>query len=581
MVVGVFGSLFWAVMWASLYRFALPTLSSRLLEAPWSGRFIRQQRAMLGEIRFSTAATPPDAEPSDAEVAGLASWLCLTALVHIASGLLALPLAMNGWGQMGTTGHLAFFGATWLMTGWSAFAALDETSRCFFYSLVGPNTLSGLTNRSPRSFWVLTCLAYYPFWLTLLLPMNEVGAALESYHAMACAMMLGGGMQLALKQLDVLLGALSGHWWLRSIQRVVILFNLAVVLMSRGMVFFPTVFDCAAELRTHMPTIGGAFAVAAFMTAGFNVAAVLDAMKGAMWCSQLGAPAHPSAADNFRSRPLRSADEPGLYQTGDDGAGTPLEGEPDGLPGRPSRAGSGRRPKQKRGGRTRRVAEDEEDEEDLDDDPTAWRRKGRASDGRQVDEDDVTFGFASSADVEMGDDGAFEARGFGRPKPGAKGNPRGDAQRPRHEPPDSDDAAAAERRRRMQQEVDDARSEIKQQQQEQQQQKQKQKQQQQQQASAPSTPTTEPKPLQPADYVSLLERDRLSKVGHYVLLGLDKQASESDIKRAFFQLSRKWHPDKNPDNKEQADAIFRAIKEAYECLSEPAKRRRYDKFFCP
>jgi len=83
------------------------------------------------------------------------------------------------------------------------------------------------------------------------------------------------------------------------------------------------------------------------------------------------------------------------------------------------------------------------------------------------------------------------------------------------------------------------------------------------------------------DHAALLTGGKLSKVGHYALLGVQKKASESDIKRAFHQLSRKWHPDKNPDNKEQADAIFRAVKEAYECLSDSAKRRRYDTFFAP
>ena len=83
------------------------------------------------------------------------------------------------------------------------------------------------------------------------------------------------------------------------------------------------------------------------------------------------------------------------------------------------------------------------------------------------------------------------------------------------------------------------------------------------------------------DHNALLEEGRLNKVGHYALLGVAKQATESDIKKAFFQLSRKWHPDKNPDEKDKADSIFRSIKEAYECLSDPVRRRRYDKFFSP
>ena len=83
------------------------------------------------------------------------------------------------------------------------------------------------------------------------------------------------------------------------------------------------------------------------------------------------------------------------------------------------------------------------------------------------------------------------------------------------------------------------------------------------------------------DHAALLVSGKLDKVGHYAMLGIGKQASGDEIKRAFFQLSRKWHPDKNPDDAKTAEAIFKMIKEAYECLGEPMRRRRYDKFFAP
>jgi DnaJ-class molecular chaperone len=67
-------------------------------------------------------------------------------------------------------------------------------------------------------------------------------------------------------------------------------------------------------------------------------------------------------------------------------------------------------------------------------------------------------------------------------------------------------------------------------------------------------------------------------ISHYAMLGLDRHATEAEVKRAFHQLSRKWHPDKNPEAKERADAIFKVIKEAYETLQDPAKRKRYDLF---
>jgi molecular chaperone DnaJ len=61
----------------------------------------------------------------------------------------------------------------------------------------------------------------------------------------------------------------------------------------------------------------------------------------------------------------------------------------------------------------------------------------------------------------------------------------------------------------------------------------------------------------------------------YLLLGLERQASLSDIKRAYRRLARKYHPDINPGDRVAA-AQFRQISEAYETLSDPDRRRRYD-----
>lgn len=63
---------------------------------------------------------------------------------------------------------------------------------------------------------------------------------------------------------------------------------------------------------------------------------------------------------------------------------------------------------------------------------------------------------------------------------------------------------------------------------------------------------------------------------YYETLGVGRDASEADIKRAYKKLALKWHPDKNPDNKEDAQLKFIAIQQAYEVLSDPDKRRRFD-----
>uniref|UniRef100_A0A8C6Z0W3 DnaJ heat shock protein family (Hsp40) member B8 n=1 Tax=Nothoprocta perdicaria TaxID=30464 RepID=A0A8C6Z0W3_NOTPE len=66
-------------------------------------------------------------------------------------------------------------------------------------------------------------------------------------------------------------------------------------------------------------------------------------------------------------------------------------------------------------------------------------------------------------------------------------------------------------------------------------------------------------------------------VDYYKVLGLQKSASQDDIKKSYRKLALKWHPDKNPNNKEEAEKKFKAVAEAYEVLSDPQKRSLYDR----
>lgn len=63
----------------------------------------------------------------------------------------------------------------------------------------------------------------------------------------------------------------------------------------------------------------------------------------------------------------------------------------------------------------------------------------------------------------------------------------------------------------------------------------------------------------------------------YKILGLSKTASIAEIKRAYKKLALQWHPDKNVENREEAEAKFREIAAAYEVLGDDEKRARYDR----
>lgn len=67
-----------------------------------------------------------------------------------------------------------------------------------------------------------------------------------------------------------------------------------------------------------------------------------------------------------------------------------------------------------------------------------------------------------------------------------------------------------------------------------------------------------------------------SDTSYYDVLSLTKTASADDIKKAYRKEALRWHPDKNPDDKETANKKFKEISEAYQVLSDEKKKEIYD-----
>lgn len=69
----------------------------------------------------------------------------------------------------------------------------------------------------------------------------------------------------------------------------------------------------------------------------------------------------------------------------------------------------------------------------------------------------------------------------------------------------------------------------------------------------------------------------MAYINYYKILGIEKSATESDIKKAYRKMARKYHPDLNPNDKE-AETKFKQINEANEVLSHPENRKKYDEY---
>ncbi len=74
------------------------------------------------------------------------------------------------------------------------------------------------------------------------------------------------------------------------------------------------------------------------------------------------------------------------------------------------------------------------------------------------------------------------------------------------------------------------------------------------------------------------EGKNVSKRDYYEVLGVHKNATETEIKKAYRRLAMQHHPDKNPENHKEATDKFKEATEAYEVLSDQQKRANYDQY---
>jgi DnaJ family protein B protein 4 len=69
-----------------------------------------------------------------------------------------------------------------------------------------------------------------------------------------------------------------------------------------------------------------------------------------------------------------------------------------------------------------------------------------------------------------------------------------------------------------------------------------------------------------------------AEVNYYEILEVPKNCNDTEIKKSYRRLAMKWHPDKNPDNAEEAAVKFQEIGEAYDVLNDMEKRAIYDRY---
>ena len=502
-----------ALAWCLIYRLLTPALASTVRQASWWAGVSTAQSQQLRKLGFSPDVLTESLLPD------IFAWICLAAPAHLVAGLLASPIVVLGWDYSNASVRTTFVAAMLQLGGWALLHMVDLTLRLF-----GDCGLSGPRWPCPGRLYALLCLLYCPFWLVLILSLNANGLVyLPEYHLLACTLALGAGIDVCFQQsMQIFDGRDPGQ--MQRLKRVLML-QLLNTVTTRFFFFLPLAVQCGAKLRTVRSSLGELlFGTAVGMLAA-NVVLLVDVLKQNIYWGS-----------------------------------TPV---PTGLPNSPNLQRRGR-----------------EDSADLEQGTARDRSKrasARTTRGARVYEDVAQTTSRRGRDREGG------ARGGGRRSKSAShrrgasdGSSSGNEQPPPLTP-------AEEKRRQFERQRQDFRekesgfaSDLL---------KAKAKERARRQAERShrcgDTESTWNGAGSPGRHVvadAPVDHDKVFATGcaatgtHYQMLGVSRHADFHEIKKSFFRLSKKWHPDKNPG----ATIVYESIRTAYDCLSDPRKRQTYN-----
>jgi len=448
----------------------------------------------------------------------------------------------------------------------------------------------------------LVNIIYAPFWLLFALPMNFLQLQLGAYHTFFCLNLFGISIEFATRQYMLITDPQDPDQYPRF--RRALLVQLINVLLNRALLFVPLVMHCIVRLRSVDNVSANIFMGPALLMIIANVLVLVDVMKQSMaWLS----------CNAKKGRPLRESAAAPSHHDFDDAPSPPRptagkDAPVGGSKTRKPRARARDQPSQKyqatprgddekkakdaiRFGRTRKATTKPCAAASSADLP----QKGRScADSRRVDGESSN----SLPEGEMHDDGEDDA-GSDASDVTFGGEPDDDVPIGVDEWDDVDYDERGERMRRAAEEIKNQEAELadawvkEKERQEQEQKRQRDRERRREaereaqarrasdasRARRSSRRDAEKGSGEPpaVDHSKIFSFGRAAKGTYYEMLGVWPDTNDSDLKRAFHRLSKKWHPDKNPDSVMEAEIVFKGIKAAYETLVDPDKRRRYDK----